>query len=244
MKRTGVFILLFCFLVPYSEAQIWKRKRYQVTLGIGSAQLLGDIGGYSNDKNLLGLKDISIRQNRVNLNVNLKYRITHDFSVRLSLTGALLHASDVKGSNELRGFESSVTLFEPALLAEYYFIKSRAEKTYLISKSRMGFFKFLDFYAFTGIGGAAYASQGNDKLIARGIAPGGFTAVIPAGLGTNLVYSPVLNFGLELGARYALSDNIDGYHSQYSSINDVYYFFNFTFTYKLKTGANKWPSLR
>lgn len=244
MKRSIVFILLFCFLIPYSEAQIWKRKRYQATLGIGSAQLMSDIGGFTTGKNFLGLRDIRLRENRINLNLNLKYRITRDFNARLSLTYALFHASDVIGSNESRGFESSVSLFEGALLGEYYFLKNRAERSYLIKRNRISFFNFLDLYAFTGIGGAAYSSKGNDKLTAYGVAPGGITPVIPVGLGTNLVYSPVWNFGLELGARYSFSDNIDGYHSQYTSINDVYYFFNFTFTYKLKTGANKLPSFR
>lgn len=244
MKRSIVFILLFCFLVPYSEAQIWKRKRYQATVGIGTAQILSDIGGFSEGKNYLGLKDISLRQNRVNINLNLKYRITNDFNARLSLTYALLHASDVVGSNESRGLESSISLGEAALLAEYYFIKNRAERSYLISKSRLGFFNFLDFYAFTGVGAAAYSSKGNDQLIIRGKAPNGITPVIPVGLGANLVYSPVMNFGLELGARYSFSDNIDGYASQYTSVNDVYYFFNLTFTYKLKTGAKSLPSFR
>jgi hypothetical protein len=78
----------------------------------------------------------------------------------------------------------------------------------------------------------------------RGKAPNGITPVIPVGLGINLVYSPVMNFGLELGARYSFSDNIDGYDSQYSSVNDVYYFFNLTFTYKWKTGAKSLPSFR
>ncbi len=67
--------------------------------------------------------------------------------------------------------------------------------------------------------------------------PADLHAVIPVGLGSTLVYSPNFNFGVELAGRYSFSDNLDGYTSQYSSANDVYYFFNFTITYKLKTGA-------
>ncbi len=73
---------------------------------------------------------------------------------------------------------------------------------------------------------------------------GGFAAVIPAGLGTTLIYSPNLNFGLEVGGRYAFTDYLDGYTSQYSKANDVYYFLNLTITYKLKTGRNGWPRFR
>ena len=72
----------------------------------------------------------------------------------------------------------------------------------------------------------------------------GFAAVIPVGLGTTLIYSPDINFGVEFGGRYSFSDYLDGYTSQYSSSNDVYYFFNFTFTYKLKTGPKGLPFLQ
>ena len=64
------------------------------------------------------------------------------------------------------------------------------------------------------------------------------------GLGSTMIYSPNFNFGVELTGRYTFSDNLDGYTSQYSSSNDVYYFFNFTITYKMKNGAKGWPSFR
>ena len=83
------------------------------------------------------------------------------------------------------------------------------------------------------------------KLENYGIKPGGFTAVIPVGIGSTLIYSPNFNFGVELAGRYSFSDYLDGYsiHNIPRS-NDVYYFLNFTITYKLKTGANGWPSFR
>jgi hypothetical protein len=109
-------------------------------------------------------------------------------------------------------------------------------------------FKSLDFYAFAGFGGLSYNVKGNTGLVAYEVAHGlsskGFTEVIPAGLGTTLIYSPNLNFGLEVGGRYAFSDYLDGYTSQYSRANDVYYFLNFTVTYKLKSGPHGLPSLR
>jgi hypothetical protein len=137
-------------------------------------------------------------------------------------------------------------LFEPALLGEFFFIKNRYESSYLFLKGK-GLFtllRSLDFYAFTGIGGAAFGVNGNDALVERGLETGGLTAVIPAGIGTTLIYSPNINFGMELGGRYTFSDYIDGYTSQYSRANDVYYFLNFTLTYKLKSSAKGLPSFR
>jgi hypothetical protein len=160
-----------------------------------------------------------------------------------------LKATDERGSNEERGYEASTTFFEPALIGEYYFIKNRSENSYLFVSSGKRFFstlfKSLDFFVFTGVGGMMYTVSGNDALESDPkFNSGGFTAVIPVGVGTNLVYSPNFNFGVEFGGRYAFSDYLDGYTSQYSSSNDVYYFLNFVFTYKVKTGKNGWPSFR
>jgi hypothetical protein len=95
------------------------------------------------------------------------------------------------------------------------------------------------------LGGVKYWVKGNDALIERGMREEGFCAVIPGGIGASLIYTPNMNFGLELGGRYAFTDYLDGYHSeQYSRARDVYYFLNFTFRYKLKTSPRGLPSFR
>lgn len=248
MKRSLVTILLFFFIVSFTSAQIWKMKRYEVVAGAGPSFFFGDVGGFSQDINILGLKDITFKQVRYNVNLNFKYRITQTVNIRLAFTGGALHATDVRGSNENREYESSTNFFESAVIGEYFFIKNKAENSYLFSKGKREgfneFFKSLDFYVFTGIGGLNYTVTGNEKLESYGVDHGGFTAVIPVGLGSSMIYSPNINFGIELTGRYSLSDNLDGYTSQYSRSNDVYYFLNFTFTYKLKTGAKGLPSFR
>jgi len=252
MKRPLLIILLSCFIFALfegeSEAQLWRYKRWETALGLGPSVFFGDIGGYSKTENILGLKDITLLQTRFNINFSLKYRLTQRFNARFSLTAGSLHATDTRGSNEGREFEAATIIIEPALIGEYYFIKNRAENSYLFTRGRgygfSGFLQSLDFYAFTGIGGLSYSVKGNDALINYGLDSGGFTAVIPVGLGSTLVYTPYINFGVELGGRYSFSDNLDGYTSQYSSSNDVYYFLNFTVTYKLKSGPKGLPSFR
>jgi hypothetical protein len=158
----------------------------------------------------------------------------------------MLHSTDVRGSNEGRKYEATTSLFEPALLFEYYFIKNRYESSYLFlkGKSLWAMLTSLDFYAFAGFGGAAYSVKGNQALIDRGLVTSGFDPVIPMGIGATLIYTPNINFGLELGGRLAFTDYIDGYTSQYSKANDVYYFLNFTFIYKFKSSPKGWPTLR
>jgi len=223
-------------------------RRWEASAGVGPSFFFGDIGGFSPSKNILGFKDMNYRQTRFDINGNIKFRVTRTFNARLSMTYAMFHATDDRGSNELRLMESTTSLFEPALIGEYYFVKNYSENSYLFVKRKESFIfnllKSLDFYAFGGIGGGAFWVNGNDALVLHGMTSSGFTAVIPAGLGTTLVYSPNLNFGLEVGGRYTFTDYLDGYTSQYSKANDVYYFLNFTVTYKMKTGPHGLPRLR
>jgi len=252
MRRSVLTILSFWLIFSFSDTQaqgqLWKMRRYEAVGGIGPTLYFGDIGGFTKSKNILGLKDMSFFQTRFDINFNLKYRITQNINARLSFASGILHATDERGSNEARGFVASTSFFETAILGEYYFIKNRAENSYLFSTGKGngigGLFGSLDFYFFGGIGGLSYSVKGNDALVAKGMESGGFTAVIPAGLGSTLIFSPNFNFGVELGGRYSFSDNLDGYTSQYSSSNDVYYFFNLTVTYKLKTGPKGLPSFR
>jgi len=248
MKRSFLTLILLCFIISFADAQMWKTRRYEATLGIGPSFFFGDIGGTSKGINILGIRDLNIKQTRFNFNVNAKYRVLQDLNLRLSISSGIFHATDSRGSNQGSLYESTTLFIEPALIGEYYFIKNRVEGSYLFNKGQQtglsGIFKSLDFYVFTGIGGCGYSVKGNSTLEAIMTKRGGFTAVIPGGVGTTLVYSNNFNFGLELTGRYSFSNNLDGYTSQYSSSNDVYYFFNFTITYKLKTGPNGLPSFR
>jgi hypothetical protein len=239
--------ILFTFFESKSDGQIWKMRRYELIGGVGPSLFFGDIGGYSNSENILGFKDISLSNMRFNVNASMRYRLTRDLNVRLSMTYAMFHATDEGGSNEERQMEATINIFEPALIMEYFFIKNKAENSYLFSRGRgtfNGLIKSLDFYAFTGLAGVKYFVDRNEELAAKGMDPSGFSGAVPIGLGTSLIYSPDLNFGLEFGWRYSFTDSLDNLTSQYSDSNDVYYFLNFTVTYKLKTGKNGLPSFR
>ncbi len=249
MKRPLLIIFLFLLVSQFSEAQLWKLKRYEVNAGLGPSFFFGDIGGFTRGENILGLKDLSFRQMSFDFNFSAKYRITQDFNARFNLGVGNLKATDARGSNESRGFKATTFFTEPSLIAEYYFLKNRSENSYLFVSSGKKFLKTLitslDFYLFTGIGGMAYTVSGNNALESSPVfKSGGFAPVIPVGVGTSLVYSPNMNFGLEIGGRYAFSDYLDGYTSQYSSTNDVYYYLNFVVTYKIKTGSKGLPSFR
>jgi len=253
MKRAIIVIFLLCLLAHLSQAQeLWKVRRYEFGVGFGPSMFFGDVGGFSKTKNILGLRDMSFLQTRYNLNLNAKYRITREINIRFSFTQGLLHATDARGSNPGRGYEASTSIIEPAIIGEYYFIKNNVEGDYSFVKGRNGFssgiLSTLDVYAFTGLGGLIYSTTPNALLKATeaemGITPGGFTGVIPVGVGASLAFYSSFSFGLEFGGRYSFSDNLDGFTSQFSSSNDVYYFLNLTVLYKMKTTRQGFPTFR
>jgi hypothetical protein len=243
MRKFLITLFTLIFLVTEVNAQLWKLRRYEATVAPGTTQLYGDIGGFPKGKNLLGIKDFSLRNTRFNITAGFKYRILEDVSVRLNLAFGLFHSTDMRGSNEERGFESKTLFFEPSLLGEYYFIKNKVENSYLSVNGKKipshTVFSSLDFYAFTGFGGLFYKVTPNEILAPNTTATSGFTPVIPVGAGVNYFFSGYINFGIELSGRFTFSDNIDGYISTSSSSNDVYYFLNFTFTYKLTSLRRK-----
>ncbi|MBS0011833.1 MAG: hypothetical protein KFF49_10515 [Bacteroidales bacterium] len=247
MKRLILLILLLIFIYPVTLGQLWKLRRYEIYGGIGTAQVFGDIGGYSIGENALGFKDLMINRTRFNIKAGMRYRAVERVGLSLELNYAYMHASDAKGSNVARGFESGISLFEPLIKAEYYFLKNSAESSYRFIKGDRIFTSLisrLDGYVYTGLAPAVYKVNPNDVLSTRIEKDSGIALAIPLGLGFNYLFMPNSLIGIDFGLRYTTSDYIDGYTSQYSSYNDVYYFMTFVYTQKLKTSERGLPTFR
>jgi len=251
MRRFILFSLVIFLCAPYSGAQLWKMKRYEVTAGIGTSQFYGDVGGFTIGENAWGLKDLTLKQTRFNVNGAFRYFFTDNLAARLSLSYLMMHATDERGSNEGRRYEAVTSVFEPSLMGEYYFVRNRERNSFLFqtyrgrSRNRIkDFFRSVDVYAMTGLGGAGFIINPNNALEARNMPTRGFTAILPLGVGAKLAFDPNILFGIELTGRYSFSDYLDGYTSQWSSRNDVYHTFSVTFNYRIKTARNGWPSFR
>lgn len=257
-KRLIVMCMVVLLTAPFVSAQLWKMKRYEATAAVGTSQFYGDIGGFTIGDNALGLRDLTLKQTRFSVNGSFRYFITDNIAARLSFTWAMLHADDMRGSNdELRLYETSSFIYEPALLGEYYFVRNRERNSFLYQtymyrrNSRLrDFFRSIDVYALTGFGGAGYnVFYGNDRIQTRwnddpSLMRRGFAGVIPLGLGAKMTLDPNLLIGVELAGRYALSDYLDGYTSQWSKRNDAYHTFSVTVNYRIKTARNGLPSFR
>jgi len=236
MKRLIILIAVIIFITPHANSQFWKLKRFEVIGFVGPSQFFGDVGGYSLGSNAIGLKDISIRQTRFNAGVFLRYNIREDMKVKGGVSYIMLHGSDIRGSNENRGFEMVTTVFEPSVLYEYYFLKNKAQNSFLFMRGRSNnlslFWDMIDVYGTVGMGVGVYFVNPNDVLKDRVQKDNGITATIPVGAGASLVLSPTMSAGVELIAHATFTDNLDGYTSQYSARNDLFYTLNFTYSYK------------
>jgi hypothetical protein len=247
MKRSVLIVFALFFLLPTGQGQaFWELKKLEISAGAGTTQIFGDIGGYSNGKNLMGLKDFTFRQTRFGGNISVRYRFSSKISARINFATGFFHATDSRGSNITRGFESTTFFMEPAFIGEFYIIRNKVENSYLTWPVKEPPIKLilsmLDFYFFAGFGELSFNVKPNEALAPFVTMKNGFVPVIPAGAGIRLNYSPALNFGLELGGRYPFSDHIDGFTSSASKHNDVYYLTNLIVTYKFKTPTRKRPA--
>lgn len=247
MKRFLSVIFLVIMVYPAANGQLWKLRRFELTGSFGTSQFMGDIGGFTPGENALGFKDLTINNTRFSLGLGMRYRIYDKFSVKLDLNYGLLHATDVKGSNEGRDMEATTSVFEPGVRAEYYILKNSAESSYRFTKGQEIFASIIakiDLYAYAGLAPIIYSVNPNENLLAVIEKDGGTALGIPLGVGINYLISPNSLIGIDMGYRLTTTDYIDGYTSQYSEHNDVYYFMTFVFTYKLKTSEKGLPSFR
>lgn len=238
MKRILVILLVVGFSSVSCFSQLWKIRRLELTIAPGITYFSGDLGKFSNKHYYIGLKDFSVNNTGLNLTTSARYRITERISARANFSIGNFHSSDIRGAFVNRNFESMTFFLEPSFMGEYFIIRNTGENNYLFAKKRKRpgpeFLSYFDLYVFGGFGGLRWDVTPNYALAFKMNSSTGFTPVIPAGLGFDYNFSGIYKAGFELGGRYLLGDYADGY-SLSGSVNDVYQFVNFTFSWNIKT---------
>ncbi len=240
MKRLGWFLLFLFVIVPFQvRAQKWKLKRYEAIAGIGTSNYFGDIGGSADENNLLGLKDIDLKSTKPSFSAGIRYRITSLWSAKLGLTYAWLSGDDQGSRNEARGFSYSTTLFEPSVQVEYSIIpeeRRHSSTAWFNKRGMLNNYSRVNLYIFAGLGGAFFGVK-PDSVLAENYDEEHKTTgmVIPAGVGLKYVIDDLWSVGFELGGRLTTTDYLDGYTSEWSNTNDIYYFGIINAIYKIRT---------
>ena len=86
----------------------------------------------------------------------------------------------------------------------------------------------MDFYATASVGAAFYSVKPNAELESRIVQDGGVTFTVPIGAGLSIVMSPEASIGAELLIHKTFTNYLDGYTSQYSAGNDLFYTVGFS----------------
>ncbi len=260
------FIFAFIFLFVVStvvDAQRWRTRRYESYIGLGTANVYGDIGGALTQENLYGLKDIEITSTRPSISVGAKYKIDHRWFARVNLSSALLQGSDEGSLNQdVRaggGYKFHSFIFEPSAMAEFYILpesRSMVSEAIYNKKGMVNGFRQIYLYLFTGAGavvnfptvtyidprdGEADVEVGDDGYQRPEDQFRRVGAVIPFGIGAKMDLTAYWTVSAEFGRRFTFTDYIDGYTSRFSTANDTYDFMQVVFSYKIQTDKNGLP---
>jgi hypothetical protein len=240
MKKALIPIIVFLFLSSSGFSQQWKLAPLELFGGISTFQYFGDIGGSASESTLLGLKDINFRKLRPGVILGARYQIIKPLLIKGSYSFGFLAQSDINSRNEVRNFAFSTVINEVAFAAEYYIIPESDENYfYSIMQVRGGLRHYrqpLSLYVTLGAGGVHYKITAKDALIdsPRFDNSKSLTIVIPMGIGIKYAVMPKISLGVELLARYAMTDGLDGVTPSASKYNDTYYSLNLNANYKIQ----------
>ncbi|MFW5644609.1 MAG: hypothetical protein ACOCZL_01725 [Bacteroidota bacterium] len=251
MKKTAGLFLLWVFLMLSAsvDAQRWKLRRYEASLGIAGTNFFSDVGKSIDDQSFINnFKTVQLQTTRPGLTFGLRYKITGDMAAKFNLAYGFLHGMD-GGNLDIRDYVISTTIIEPSLQFEYYLLpESRARfSTALFNRRGMiNNYSRVYIYLFGGAGGTYYNAKAKKKIEVdpRFTAGSGFAPVLPAGIGLKFSIDAVWSIGLEYGRRFTFTDNLDGISTQFSENNDIYDFAVFKAIYKVRTDRRGRPMLR
>ena len=244
MKQLVLYTLILFFLNPFSsDAQRWKRYRYEILGGIGTTNVFGDMGGGSGEAGTI--RDFDIEGTGVNIFVGMRYKLGELLYVKTNFIYSFSVTSDNFTDNEARsnrGAHSYVSFIEPSVQLEYSLVKERYSRRYSYSNIRGFKLAHINTYLFIGVGGLLYfPSIESDNNTDIGEDPGIFAASFPMGFGFKYSINRQYSIGMELGYRFTTTDYLDGLSDKYSKANDSYMFIQFSISKKLKTSRKGVP---
>jgi hypothetical protein len=231
------YLFLIMLLIPsLSNAQRWKRMRYEVVYAAGATNFLGELGG----RNQVGsdyFNDLEVASTRYVLNIGMRYKLTQYISVKAGLSYARVAGDDKQTQEPYRNnrnlhFRSPIV--ELAAQMEFSWMREQTGSRYKIRRVRGRGKKGSQVYVygFVGVAGfymnpsAKYAGTWNSlqPLNTEGqdsdFFPGrkSYSRVqfaIPFGIGFKYALDKKSSIGLEYGLRKTFTDYIDDVSTTY-----------------------------
>src|SRR5436853_6939271 len=103
----NLILLLFALLMlpSVSEAQRWKRRRYEMSLGLGASNFLGDLGG-ANQIGTHYFRDLEWSKTNLAAALGMRYKLGEYFAVNSHITYAQLAGDDKLTQETYRNYRN------------------------------------------------------------------------------------------------------------------------------------------
>lgn len=233
MKKAVLILLSLIVLLPqFSEAQRWKRQRYELSFGAGISNFLGELGG-ANQIGTHYFKDLEWSQARLALAVGMRYKLSNFFALKGNLTYGRVSGDDKLTTETFRSYRNLSffsDIYEINVNFEGAFQQEQIGHRYRLSKVRglRGYEIYT--YAFVGVGlfrfnpkaeyqGSTYALQPlgteGQGIIASRPKYSLIQFCVPIGIGFKYTIDRKIGVGLELGVRKTFTDYIDDVSTTY-----------------------------
>lgn len=240
MKRIYYTIILAGLMSTSNFAQQWKSAPLELFGGISNFHYFGDIGGTASESNWGGLRDINLLKLRPGLHMGARYQIIKPITVKVNYDIGFLTQSDKNSKNDGRNLAFLTLVNEIALSGEFYIIPESDENYYYsIMQVRGGLRHFrqpFSLYVTLGAGGIYYQVWAREALVNHQnfVDDKSWAMVVPIGIGVKYALFPSMSAGAELVGRFTTTDYLDGYTSNFSQHNDLYYTFVLKVNYKIQ----------
>lgn len=233
MKKYLLLLLTALLLLPaYSDAQRWKRQRYEFSVGLGVSNFLGELGG-ANQIGTNYFRDLEWSLTRLAASVGLRYKLSNYFALKSHLTYGRLAGDDKLTTEHFRNYRNlnfKSDIYEFNVNFEGAFQQEQVGHRYRLRKVRGIRGYELYTYAFVGVGVFYFdpktTYQGTTVRLqplgteGQGLIPSRnkYSLVqlcIPVGIGFKYTIDRTWGVGLELGLRKTFTDYIDDVSTTY-----------------------------
>ncbi len=235
------YIFLLIILLPmFSQAQRWKRMRYEIVAAAGTTNFLGELGG-ANQIGTNYYKDLEMAATRYVLNLGMRYKLSQSTAVKVGFSYGRLRGDDKWTQEPYRNnrnlnFKSPIV--ELSAQYEFSWMKETIGSRYKVRRVRGRGKKGSDLYVygFFGIAGYYFNPKAQYNGTWTALAPlntegqtlvstrqdySRFQFAIPLGVGLKYSLNKTSSIGIEYGIRKVFTDYIDDVSTTYYDKNEL-----------------------
>ncbi|MBP6334095.1 MAG: outer membrane beta-barrel protein [Bacteroidia bacterium] len=233
MKKVLLFLITITLLSTAStDAQRWKRQRYELSIGAGVSNFLGELGG-ADQIGTNYFKDLEWSLSRVAIAAGLRYKLSNYFALNSHLTYGRVTGDDKLTQEYFRNYRNLnffSDIYEFNVNFEGAFQQEQIGHRYKLRKVRGARGYEIYTYAFVGAGIFYFDPrtiyQGQSLRLqplgteGQGLIPSRnkyslLQFVIPIGVGFKYTIDNTWGVGLEIGLRKTFTDYIDDVSTTY-----------------------------